>query len=221
MHSPTRTPIPDQPSSPRIVAAMLVVDLSNNNAGPIDFRRVRENGIRGVYLKCTEGRTYADRYFSEWRQEAQVAGLRTGAYHFARPDNNSPDAEAEWFLAHLPELTAKDWRPCLDFEVRPADADWARAFNQAVHAGIDLLPLLYTYPSFAAELHAEEPIGSGLWLASYSRNDGSEHPFAVPAPWRSTVGHQFTSNARVPGIPGRVDLSTFTQPEAVDTVRLP
>jgi lysozyme len=200
---------------------MLVVDLSNNNAGPVDFVRVRAHGVGGVYLKCTEGVTFADRFFADWRRQAQVAGLRTGAYHFARPDNNGPEAEAEWFVAHLPKLTAKDWRPCLDFETHPADADWARTFNQAVHAAIDVLPLFYTYWSFAAELHANTPIGAGLWLAAYGRNNGAEHPTVVPSPWKSSVGHQFTSNARVAGIPGRVDLSNFTRPEALDTVRQP
>lgn len=197
---------------------MLVVDLSNNNAGPIDFKRLQLSGVGGVYLKCTEGISFADRFFVDWRLQAQAAGLRTGAYHFARPDRNSAEAEAEWFLQHLPELSGKDWRPCLDFEVHPADAEWARTFNRTVHAKINLSPLLYTYSAFAAELKLTKTVGAGLWLASYARNDGQEHAYAVPAPWKSVVGHQFTSNARVAGVPGRVDLSNFTRPGALETI---
>jgi len=197
---------------------MLVVDLSNNNGGPIDFKQMKQAGVGGVYLKCTEGVNFADRNFAEWRRGAQAAGLRTGAYHFARPDRNAPEAEAEWFLQHLPRLTTKDWRPCLDYETHPADAEWARAFDHAVHLRINLFPLFYTYASFATELRATEPVGAGLWLASYGRNDGQEHAYSVPRPWKSIVGHQFTSSARIAGVPGRVDLSNFTKPRSLDTV---
>jgi hypothetical protein len=51
------------------------------------------------------------------------------------------------------------------------------------------------------------PIGAGLWLASYARNDGTDHGAAVPPPWRSYVAHQFSSNCLVSGCGGRVDLS--------------
>src|SRR5262249_35936809 len=43
-------------------------------------------------------------------------------------------------------------------------------------------------------------VGSGLWLAASARNDGVEHPFTVPAPWRRPLMHRFSSRCRVVGL---------------------
>jgi lysozyme len=60
-----------------------MLDLSNNN-GPVDFKRVFQAGQRRVYLKLTEGLTFDDPKFADFRKRARAAGLKVGAYHFAR-----------------------------------------------------------------------------------------------------------------------------------------
>lgn len=52
-----------------------------------------------------------------------------------------------------------------------------------------------------------KPVGSGLWLAPYGRNDATEHPFATPGRWKRVLMHQFSSNCRVGGCEHFVDLS--------------
>lgn len=191
---------------------MLIADLSSNQ-GSVDFARLKRAGIKGVWLKATEGRTWDDPAFSSRAAAARRHGLRVGGYHFARPDLNSAESEAAHFARVLGKVGRRDLRPVLDFEQKsdllPSRLErWARDFNQEFRRRNGLLPAFYSYPSYIErEIRPAKPIGNGLWLASYSRNDGKEHPYVVPAPWRRVIAHQFTSNAAVAGVPGHVDLS--------------
>ena len=196
----------------------LIVDLSNNN-GFVDFPRLAAGGIRGVYLKATEGRTYPDGTFRRRRELANAAGLHVGAYHFAAPYNgNVPEAEARNFLAAVGKLEDNDLKPALDMEGNrrhpqpdPLYAGWSRAFNRIVKDALGAWPLFYSYPSYIDGMRiGGVPIGGGLWLASFGRNDGAEHGYTVPRPWRRTVLHQFTSNGRVAGVSGHCDVSRCT-----------
>jgi GH25 family lysozyme M1 (1,4-beta-N-acetylmuramidase) len=105
-----------------------------------------------------------------------------------------------------------DLRPVLDFETHASALSgaqmiaWARRFNSRVHERLGLFPIFYTYPAFLS-VRPDKPIGSGLWLASYSKNDGKDHPFSIPRPWKKVVAHQFTSQGRLPGHAGHIDLS--------------
>src|SRR6266516_1877387 len=129
-----------------------MLDLSNHQ-GPVDFKRVQQSGQRLVYLKCSEGTSYTDPLFAGYRSHAQAAGLLTGAYHFARPHRNSAAAEAKHFLALLPKLSAKDLRPCLDFEDgAPSSrfAAWAAEWMGHVLDGCRVAPILYSYASYVS-----------------------------------------------------------------------
>lgn len=189
---------------------MLIVDLSSNNKAP-DFR-VLARHVQGAWIKATEGVGYTNPTYKAWKASAGKAGLRTGAYHFARPDVE-PVASAERFCEVVGKVGRRDLRPVLDFETwndkltPAAHVAWARAFNKTVQKQLGVTPIFYSYPSFIEKLKAAVPIGDGLWLASYGANDGKQHPFQIPAPWLHTVAHQFTSNARIAGVSGVVDLS--------------
>lgn len=188
---------------------MLLVDLSNVN-GPVDWHAIRRAGITGAFLKATEGVSFDDELFHLHRRQAAAVGIRAGAYHFARPDHNGPIAEARHFAKVVGRIGARELRPVLDLETH-ADEDlaaWARQWNHTVRRLLDVGPLFYTYPAFAAGLNLRTPIGYGLWLASYGRDDGREHPYTIPRPWRAAVAHQFTSRARLAGAAGYVDLSS-------------
>lgn len=191
---------------------MLILDLSNNNGEP-DWARLARQGIKAVYLKATESIGFVDKTFASRRREANRHGIAVGAYHFARPDHSDATTQARAFARAVGKLGIHDLRPALDFEapsstLSPAQlVSWARQFNQATKRFLGALPIFYTYSAFAETLRAERPIGAGLWLASYSRNDGREHPFTVPKPWSGVVAHQFSSRCAVGGCAGLVDLS--------------
>lgn len=186
----------------------LVVDLSNNNAS-VDFARLaRVPGLEGVYLKASEGEHFRDATFHARRREANAAGLRVGAYHFGRL--SSPAIEAASFVGMVGELDRRDLRPVLDAEVDPGHAwvEWTHEWNAAVRDRLGVGPLFYSYPAWITELQASAPLGYGLWLASYGPDDGHEHGYSVPAPWRKAVLHQFTSRAILPGVHGYCDVSS-------------
>lgn len=193
---------------------MLLIDVSNNN-GSVDFSRVARAGIKGVFLKATEGSTFVDATFARRREEAQRAGLYVGAYHFARPDTGGASlfdasTEARHFCSVVKSLRATDLRPVLDLEhgtPREAYVPWARQWNAVVRGKLGVGPLFYSYPYYITGLHASWPIGYGLWLASYGRNDGVRYRASAPAPWKRFVLHQFTSNGRVDGVRGDCDVN--------------
>lgn len=195
---------------------MLIIDISANNAEP-NWPQLKVGGVGGVWLKATEGLTFKDKKFKAWRAKANAAGLRVGAYHYARPDLHptNPAQEAVNFTSTVKKLDRRDLRPVLDFETKASLSGtemtaWARSFNITVKAFLDCGPLFYTYPSFISSyMKIDKPVGYGLWLASYGRNDGKEHSYSVPAPWKKAVAHQYTSKGHVFGEPGRVDLDSF------------
>jgi GH25 family lysozyme M1 (1,4-beta-N-acetylmuramidase) len=187
----------------------LFVDLSNNNASP-DFARLKAAGVRAAILKATEGLTFTDPDFQGWARSAHAAGLDVGSYHFAHPGED-PVAQARHYLSVIePAGTYLTLRPVLDLEQgtpEPAFFDWTVAFNHRVKLGTNRFPIFYSYTSYITGMRCPRPLGSGLWLAAYGPNDGTDHGSVAPAPWRKWIAHQFTSAAHVPGVGGDVDLS--------------
>jgi lysozyme len=191
----------------------LLLDISNVNKGPIYFGAIAKH-IKKVYLKRSEGLTFNDPDAIAYEKAAIAAGMMVGWYHFARPDRNSAKAEADHFASVVKgHLDPKHHlRPCLDFEEASApSAQWARDFNHEFHKQTGIIPLFYSYPALIASMHLEQTIGDGLWLASYSRNDGTEHQFFIPSPWKTVAAHQFSSRCSVIGCPDLVDLSHVFQ----------
>lgn len=186
---------------------MLLLDVSEYQ-GSIDWPRVAQH-FKAVYIKASEGVTWNDPDFQRNRKEANAAGLRVGAYHFA--DFNLPGKEATHFALTVQKIGRRDLKPVLDLEAPiPHGVDpvrWVHIFNAVVRTKLGVWPMLYSYGPYIDELHLDRPLGDGLWLAAYGRNDGKEYPVYTPLPWKRYVAHQFTSKGRTPGINGYVDVS--------------
>src|SRR5262249_26791014 len=143
-------------------------------------------------------------------------GFHVGLYHYAHPELDSPIDEARHFCDVVGHLERKALRPFLDYEAplaaarmrHPQLGQWARDWNEYVGTHLGCWPLFYSYASYITHhVRPDRPIGAGLWLASYGRNDGTDHGAIVPPPWHSYVAHQYTSNGLLTGVSGRVDLS--------------
>lgn len=168
---------------------------------------VRSAGVERCYVKATEGITVTDPLYFAHMNGARNAGLRVGAYHFWRPNDNAV-AQAKWFLRHAG--WNPDWLPhCLDLEVlspgqSPRDAQMAIAtWLEVVSQAMGTPCLLYTNPSTWYALgnpvnFAQHP----LWLADY----GVQAPPTIGG-WADWTGWQFTSTGTIAGIPGDVDVS--------------
>lgn len=192
---------------------VLIVDLSNNQAR-VDVKEIAAaRYCTGIYHKATEGTGFADGRFWPRRNAAAKYGLRFGAYHFARPDQpHGGAAEAERFCRMVGKLDRRDLRPVLDYERHAwfTTAEhflWIVAFNRTVREKLGVWPLFYSYPAFIQELKLPRPVGAGLWLAAIGSNDGTEHAYRVPAPWKKAVLHQYTWRAHIRGVEGECDMN--------------
>jgi lysozyme len=194
---------------------LLLVDLSNNNPGPIGFDAMKRAGVFGVWHKVSEGETFTDPDWHARAWQARKAGLRVGGYHFARPEHGNAEAQAAYFVAHLGKVQRRDLHPVLDLEVNDANLPsltlhlWARTFLARVHKLSGVRALTYSSPSYIGAQHWPRTFGTGagLWLAEWGPNDGRDHGYHVPSPWRRVAAHQYTSVGTIPGVHGKVDLS--------------
>lgn len=82
------------------------VDISNYQAG-LDLTRAKNAGIEFAICKLSEGRTYKDRQFDTFYQQAQACGLPLGAYvysHATTPDAAIAEANTALLLLGGREL---------------------------------------------------------------------------------------------------------------------
>lgn len=191
------------------------VDLSHHNE-VADLAAYARAGHTRVALKATEGTTFTDPAFTGRWAEAGRAGLRRGAYHFAKV--NLPAAtQVDALLAAVASaggLAAGDWL-VLDLEDDAGVAQAAhfagefcgRMVVRGHHDG-----LIYTRTGYAAPAGltpGDVPAGwRRLWLADYNAGH-QDAGIPLPAWWSRSqvVARQFTDRAAVPGIGGPVDYS--------------
>jgi GH25 family lysozyme M1 (1,4-beta-N-acetylmuramidase) len=186
----------------------LIADLSHWQGSAVRIYALKQAGVAGVYHAIGDG-AYLDPAFGERRAEAARIGLPFGGYYFARTATQ-PAHAAGFVAAIVGKLGRREFRVALDMEnPNPAHdaALWARAFNREIVRLLGVMPLFYSNPDFITRAQPSYPIGAGLWLAAYNRDDGTDHPFMVPKPWKRAVLHQFTSRGHVAGVGEGIDLS--------------
>ena len=189
-----------------------VLDISNYQTGitHVDWLGIRRH-FSGIGIKLTEGHTLIDRTAKDHFDNAKEVGVPFTAYHFARPNANSPKVEADHFAdTHLQIIGRKSpWIPTLDIEI-PAKINldlWVREFVHQIENRLRVIPQIYTFSSYLNNF--KKPHGNGLWVANYDRNTGTLHPIGSVHPWLHWRLHQYTSKGRTPYVHGYVDLSMF------------
>lgn len=206
------------------------IDISNFQT-VTSWSNVKTNGTAGtttddtsfVYAKATEGFTFNDAKFVSHANGAASAGIPLGAYHFARPGNNSAASEAQHFYDVIStRLTAGNLIPMLDFEDgsastialgRTALSEWVNDFGDAFYALSGLVPIVYTFVSYATSYLNTSVIRYPLWMAQYptaSANPAIPLTSGAPSgtsPWPSGAWSmwQYTSNRTVAGFTANVD----------------
>jgi lysozyme len=177
------------------------IDVSHHN-GPIDWKKVKADGISFVFIKATQGTGYSKvDYFRNQAPKALGYGLHVGAYHYA-VFSNIPEAisEAQYFLSVIKDYKLT-YPPVLDLEENKENAskkqltDAAIAFLDVLkHAGYS--PILYTGKSFLSSELDESRIKYPLWIARYNDDLGRKADI-----W------QYSSTGKVDGINGNVDMN--------------
>ena len=179
----------------------------------ITWSAVHGSGAAFAFVKATEGASYTNAYFRRDFAALAAAHMVRGAYHFADPAPGAANAIAQ--ARHFVDVTGSlhgigDLPGVLDLEVngglRPAAlVAWTNAYLVEVRRLTGRTPMLYTYPSFWQHQMGNPHAFAGypLWLATYSTRP---HLFGG---WRSYTFWQYTDHARLPGLPGPVDMSVF------------
>ncbi|MNH87708.1 Lysozyme M1 precursor [compost metagenome] len=186
--------------------------------GSIDWQKVRAAGKSFVFIKATESSRYTDNHFFSYLKGAKSAGLLVGAYHFTRAAKPADvKAEVDHFLEVINQaggLSAFDLPFVLDAETKEAGTranvtatvrSWVDEFKRRTGQ----TPLLYTYPSFIEGYLDSSLADVPLWYAYYSNV-----PPVNKSGWKSWEFLQYTSEGKVPGISGQVDLNEYKGSEA-------
>ena len=154
-----------------------MIDVSSNNhegGAPIDWVTVHTAGVRGVMIKATEGESYVNPWLVTDAHGAVAAGLHVGYYHYARPGESAPEAQANNCWQHVKDLP-RDLGISLDLEVAEA-MPWVGLdrFAMAFLGGPGGLPsqvatkTLYTDETFASNLPMTVK-AYPLWFASWGK----------------------------------------------------
>jgi GH25 family lysozyme M1 (1,4-beta-N-acetylmuramidase) len=163
---------------------LLGIDVSGNANGTITWSQVKVAGKEYAWAKATEGLTFNDAKFVTNMTNGSAVNVVMGAYHFARPDNNSALDEANHFLAIASAYIGQGYLPpALDLEDSPSGSvlstvytgtaltTWVQTWLDRVYAQTGVRPIVYTTSTYAAYLTSSlNTTNYKLWIA---KPDGS------------------------------------------------
>ena len=154
-----------------------------------------------VIVKATEGRTYVNPKWLAQIRAASENGQLLGLYHYCRPENNSPQAEAKHFVDTIRDYIGKavlaaDWeQTALKYS-----ATWLLTFMQEVERLTGTKPILYIQQSalLSGKYNGIARAGYPLWMAQYNKKMSPRH-----GAWQSVTIWQYTSTD------GKLDKDVF------------
>jgi GH25 family lysozyme M1 (1,4-beta-N-acetylmuramidase) len=185
---------------------------------PINWRRLRRDGLRFVAIKVTEGTYYVNPYYRSDARDAARAGLAVMPYVFANPQAAGGAATARFAVlvagyrrgpSTLPLVVDVENNPyraghCYGLGARRMVA-WIAGFVARARALTGKRPVIYTTDDWwrqctrSSSRFRRDP----LWLAEY----GSGRP-SVPSPWHKWAFWQYDGDGFLHGI-GLTDLDYF------------
>lgn len=181
------------------------------------------NGVDFVIVKATEGVGYVDKSCDTLYQKAKAQGKKLGVYHFARPDLNSAEAEANFFVENVKgyvkeAILVLDWEPGGSVVVGDnaipniSRVDWAKAWLDKVYSLTGVKPIIYMSqsPENSYDWSQVANADYGLWVAKYGANNGQQGTQPTIKYWKFYALWQYTSKGRVSGYNGDLDLDVFS-----------
>lgn len=173
-----------------------------------------------VICKATGGVGYVNPDCDRAYQQAKSLGKKLGVYHFAREDScpGSSIAEADFFVDNIQGYIGEAIL-VLDWEGSAVDlgVGWAKEWLDRVQERTGVKPLLYTYNN-SVNTYDWTPVVNadyGLWNAGYF-NYGTPMGYTPDAPliggtgpWPGAAMYQYTSEGRLSGWNGNLDLNVF------------
>ena len=145
------------------------VDLSHHNSAEVFDLCLKEEDF--IIIKATEGRTYKDPVFLYRQSRLFAENKRRGYYHYARPENNTPEEEVNNFITTVGSdvykaLLILDW----EGKALQRDFQWALDWCNILRDKIkNAQPILYASASTIrkyANLIQENDLY--VWTAHYN-----------------------------------------------------
>ena len=154
-------------------------------------------------------------------QTEKNAGVVVGAYHFARPNNNTAVQEANNFINTASGYIGNGYLPpALDIEdyidggstvvlssvFTPTQlANWITTWAQTVQSQTGVAPVIYMNQNYASWISSSVNV-YGLWIADWDNSPTSGSNTGV---WSTRTFKQYTDAGSVAGISGNVDRNSF------------
>jgi len=197
---------------------VLGIDVSHHQ-GDINWTLVANDGKTFAFVKATEGYTYDDPKFQTYMNEGTNAGVVMGAYHFARPDNNSATNEANHFVSVAHNYIGAGFLPpVLDLEDPNSNThldqlftptqltNWVQTWMSRVEALTGVKPIIYLNSNYANFLQSSLN-NYPLWIAKPGTSPTS--PPNNIGNWNDWAYKQYSWTGNVNGISGNVDLDSY------------
>lgn len=186
------------------------VDLSHYQGKP-NWAKVKAAGVKFALIKSTEGATGKDEQFINNVKGAKQVGIPVGYYHYARPENNHPDAEVNNLLTATKDYPDPVFGYILDIEGEAAQklgktfvTSWCRMFLELMATKTKRPLIIYTGAYFARDFLGYPLRAYPLWIATYGSNDPVDN-----TTWSKWSIFQYSSTGNVDGISGNVDLNVM------------
>ncbi len=186
------------------------IDISKYQ-GAVDFKKVKDSGIKYVFIRATEGDTYQDVKFESNFASARAAGLATGVYHFYETDDE-PLSQLENFKS-IVFLRPGDLPPVIDIE-KLHNRDKInlirniKIFLAGLESHYGAKPILFSGHNFSNEYLTQ--FGDyPLWLAEYEVDSPK-----LPAGWSRWTFWQWSQSSNISGINGQVDADRYNGDES-------
>ncbi len=185
---------------------------------PIDWRAVRNSGVRFAFIKATEGAgkpnsVSTNPWFGKDWKAAGAAGVVRGAYHYARPRYplSTAASDAQRFMSVVHQVAPGQLAPVLDLEetggLSPqALATWVDTWLRETSRLARRPAMIYTTRGFWTSYLGDTTKFTKypLWMANHTN---AARPVALPGGWKAWTFWQYSATGRVAGISGVVDLN--------------
>lgn len=196
---------------PGLISGVDVAGHQRPGGAPINWKLAGTvGGQQFAFVKASEGTNWKNEFYDEDAREAAAAGLRVGAYHYARPASD-PIAQARYFASVINAGPATQLPPVLDLEVdeglNPLQLTaWTQIFLTELERATGKRPMVYTYRYFWYERmdNTNAFTSYPLWLAAYQ----NQPPRPVGG-WDKLTFWQRSDSGRVAGINTPVDMNLF------------
>lgn len=190
------------------------IDISEHQKG-INLKQINTDFI---IIKATEGRTYTDPQCTNHLKQVLELGKPFGFYHYARPENNTPEQEVDNFLKVVSPYVGKaililDWE-----SVKKYDTAWAKKWLDLVYEKTHVKPIIYMSESVvnSYDWSAVAAGDYGLWVARYRDNVTDINYDKTNIGKKPTVKYwkfycmwQWTSSGRLDNYAGNLDCDEF------------